>query len=91
MPKTDQRTRYGPRVSRNVRKWGLMGAVAGLVLGTLVGLAVATPGRFGFWMAVVGSTLFLGAVCAFTAGIASLDAPPPGEEPPDAEPTAEVR
>jgi FtsH-binding integral membrane protein len=72
------------RVGRNVVTWGLAGATAGLVLGILIGFALATPGRFGFWMSVVGSTIFLGAVCAFTAGIASLDAPPPGEEPSDA-------
>jgi hypothetical protein len=64
--------------------WGLIGGTAGLILGILVGLAFTTPGRFGFWMAVVGSTIFLGAVSAFIAGIASLGAPPPGEEPSDA-------
>jgi hypothetical protein len=91
MRNVGHRARHVTRVSRNVLKWGLIGAVAGLTVGTLVGLAFATPGRFGFWMAAVGSTLFLGAVCAFTAGIASLDAPPPGKEPPDAEPLAEDR
>ena len=63
---------------------GLIGGVAGMVLGILIGLALTTPGRLGFWMAVVGATIFLGAVGAFTAGIASLGAPPPGDEPSDA-------
>ena len=83
MRETRQRGRQVSSTSRNVFAWGLSGATAGLVLGTLVGLAFATPGRFGFWMAIVGSTIFAGAVCAFTAGMASLDVPPPGEEPSD--------
>jgi hypothetical protein len=61
-----------------------MGSTGGLVLGVLAGLAFATPGRFGFWMAVIGTTIFVGAICAFTAGIASLEVPPPGDEPTDA-------
>jgi hypothetical protein len=74
-----------PRVGRSVVTWGMIGGTAGLILGILIGLAFTTPGRFGFWMAVVGATVFLGAVCAFTAGIASLGAPPPGGEPSDAD------
>lgn len=73
-----------PPVGWNVVMWGLVGGTAGLVLGIIIGFAFTTPGRFGFWMAIVGATIFLGAVCAFTAGIASLGAPPPGEEPSDA-------
>lgn len=72
-----------PPVKRNVVRWGCMGAAAGGFLGLIFGLAFTTPGRFGFWMAVLGPTLFFGAASAFTAGIASLDAPPPGEEPRD--------
>lgn len=83
-------SRRAPRAGREVFTWGLLGAIAGLTLGILVGLAFTTPGRSGFWMAVIGSTIFLGAVCAFTAGIASLEVPPPGEEPSDEEtPSAE--
>lgn len=73
-----------PRISRNVIMWGSIGGMAGGILGLLVGLAFTTPGRFGFWMAIVAASVFLGAVCAFTAGIASLEAPPAGEEPSDA-------
>jgi hypothetical protein len=79
-----QERRRVPRVSRSVFAWGTIGATSGLVLGLIIGSAFTTPGRSGFWMAVLGSTIFLGAVCAFTAGIASLGSPPPGEEPPDA-------
>jgi hypothetical protein len=86
MQGTEQRPegRAASRVGRSVLAWGLIGGVAGMVLGILIGLALTTPGRLGFWMAVVGATIFLGAVGAFTAGIASLGAPPPGDEPSDA-------
>jgi hypothetical protein len=59
------------------------------MLGLIFGLAFTTPGRFGFWMAVLGPTLFFGAVSAFTAGIASLGSPSPGEEPLD-DPTGDA-
>ena len=72
-----------PQVGRNVFVWGLVGAFAGCVLGVIIGFAFATPGGFGFWMAIVGATIFVGAVSAFTAGIASLGAPAPGREPAD--------
>ena len=78
-----------PPAGRRVATWGLIGGAAGLILGILIGLVFTTPGRFGFWMAVVGTTIFVGAVCAFTAGIASLGSPPPGEEPSDAAPSAD--
>lgn len=78
------RRRTIPRVSRHVIVWGSIGGVVGAILGILVGLAFTTPGRFGFWMAIVAASIFLGAVCAFTAGIASLEAPPAGKEPSDA-------
>jgi hypothetical protein len=79
-----------PAVKRNVVRWGSMGAIAGASLGLIFGLAFTTPGRFGFWMAVLAPTLFFGAVSAFTAGIASLGSPSPGEEPPD-DPTSDTR
>ena len=72
-----------PAVKRNVMRWGCVGAVAGAILGLIFGLAFTTPGRFGFWMALLAPSLFLGAVSAFTAGIASLGSPSPGEEPLD--------
>lgn len=72
-----------PAIKRNVVRWGSMGAAAGALLGLIFGLAFTTPGRFGFWMAVLAPTLFFGAVSAFTAGIASLGSPSPGEEPLD--------
>lgn len=78
------RRRVALRASHNVITWGSVGGVAGAILGTLVGFAFATPGRFGFWSAIVGSSIFFGAVSAFTAGIASLETPSPGDEPPDA-------
>ena len=79
-----------PAVERNVVRWGCMGAAAGAFLGLSFGLAFTTPGRFGFWMAVLTPTLFFGAVSAFTAGIASLGSPSPGEEPLD-DPTSDAR
>ena len=57
-----------PAVKRNVLRWGCMGAAAGAFLGLIFGLAFTTPGRFGFWMAVLAPTLFFGVVSAFTAG-----------------------
>ena len=79
-----------PAVKRNVVRWGCMGAAAGAFLGLIFGLAFTTPGRFGFWMAVLAPALFFGAVSAFTAGIASLGSPSPGDEPPD-DPTSDAR
>ena len=76
-----------PGVERNVVRWGALGAVTGGVLGLIFGLVFTTPGHFGFWMAIVAPAIFFGAVSAFTAGIASLGAPAPGDEPPD-EPAA---
>ena len=70
-----------PRVWTERLCMGPAGSIGGLVLGILGGLAFMTPGRFGFWMVVIGTTIFFGAVCAFTAGIASLDTPAPGDEP----------
>jgi hypothetical protein len=58
----------------------------GCILGLIFGLVFTTPGRFGFWMAIIAPTIFFGAVSAFTAGIASLGAPAPGEEPSDEPP-----
>lgn len=76
---------------RNVALWGFVGAVGGAIVGLIIGLAFTTPGRFGFWMALIAPTIFFGAVSAFTAGIASLDSPAPGAEPvdEDAAPDAE--
>jgi hypothetical protein len=72
-----------PTVERNVARWGATGAAIGCILGLILGLAFTTPGRFGFWMAIIAPTIFFGAVSAFTAGIASLGAPAPGDEPSD--------
>jgi hypothetical protein len=72
-----------PAAKRNVVRWGSIGAAAGALVGLIFGLAFTTPGRFGSWMALLTPTLFFGAVSAFTAGIASLRSPSPGEEPPD--------
>ena len=72
-----------PAVERNVVRWGILGAAAGSILGLIFGLAFTTPGRFGFWIALLAPTLFFGAVSAFTAGIASLGSPSPGDEPTD--------
>jgi hypothetical protein len=41
-------------------------------------------------MAILAPALFFGAVSAFTAGIASLGSPSPGEEPLD-DPTSDAR
>ncbi len=60
-----------------------MGAATGCILGLIFALAFTTPGRFGFWMAIIAPTIFFGVVSAFTAGIASLGAPAPGDEPSD--------
>jgi hypothetical protein len=79
-----------PAVKRNVVRWGSIGAAAGALLGLSFGLAFTTPGRFGFWMAILAPALFFGAVSAFTAGIASLGSPSPGEEPLD-DPTSDPR
>jgi hypothetical protein len=79
-----QGRRAVPAAGRRVAKWALIGGAVGLILGIVIGVVFATPGRFGFWMAIVATTIFFGAVCAFTAGIASLGSPPPGEEPSDA-------
>jgi len=75
-----------PTVERNVVRWGVLGAVMGAVLGLVFGLVFATPGRFGFWIAIIAPAIFFGAVSAFTAGIASLGAPASGDEPPDEPP-----
>jgi hypothetical protein len=80
MHKTDE----VPAVRQNVARWGIFGAATGSILGLIFGLAFTTPGRFGFWMALIAPALFLGAVSAFTAGIASLGSPSPGDEPSDA-------
>ena len=73
-----------PAVKRNVVRWGMLGAAIGSILGLIFGLAFTTPGHFGFWMALIAPALFFGAVSAFTAGIASLGSPSPGDEPSDA-------
>jgi hypothetical protein len=72
-----------PTVKRNVARWGALGAATGGIVGLIFGLAFATPGRFGFWMAIIAPAIFFGAVSAFTAGIASLGTPAPGDEPSD--------
>ena len=77
------KTNTVPAVKRNVVRWGCVGAAAGASLGLILGLAFTTPPRFRFWMAILAPTLFFGAVSAFTAGIASLGSPSPGDEPPD--------
>lgn len=76
-------TAGGPTVKRNIVRWGAIGTAAGCLVGLFLGLAFMTPGRFGFWMVLVAPTIFFGGVSAFTAGIASLDSPRPGDEPPD--------
>jgi hypothetical protein len=45
-----------PAVERNVVRWGVLGAATGSILGLILGLAFTTPGRFGFWMALVAPT-----------------------------------
>jgi hypothetical protein len=74
------RVGFVPRLSRRVLMWGLCGCVGGIGVGILLGMVFANGG-IGFWMFVVAPAIFLGGVGAFTAGIASLESPQPGNEP----------
>jgi hypothetical protein len=76
-----RRIEFVPRLERRVAMWGLLGLLVGLAIGLVLGIAFAEPGGLGFWMLLVGPAIFLGGVGAFTAGITSLESPPPGHEP----------
>jgi hypothetical protein len=44
-------------------------------------MVFAERGGVRFWMLVISPAIFLGGVCAFVAGVASLESPQPGNEP----------
>lgn len=72
---------FVPRLGRRVLTWGALGLVGGLGVGFILGIIFTERSGMGSWMLLIAPAIFFGGVCAFIAGIASLESPQPGNEP----------
>jgi hypothetical protein len=89
MPSELQRTpaearasrRLGRRLTRRLGFGFAIGSALGIGMGLLAGAAFFRFGDAGFWMVLVGCTIFMTAIVLLVAGYSSLESPDPGREP----------
>ena len=74
-----EKEEFGRRAGRHL--W--LGAIAGTVLGALLGFVIASiafESPRAIWGSIAAGAIFIGGVSAFIAGISSLEPPRPGRE-----------
>lgn len=83
MPTDESSRRMGARLSSRLLVGFSIGLIVGLVVGAIVGSIVSSPDDLGFWLSVVGCTIFSAGIATLVAGYSSLESPDPGAEPSD--------